>query len=100
MLKLKSVQSYPGLRYFVSFDHFLAKKKDKCHPISMLRQDLEPSHQGASFRPQNERRVTTLFVDPYCNFRTLVARDRVGMKIFREMKHVNVFPQIQGTIKS
>ena len=43
--------------------------------------DLEFSHQGASFTPQNERHYNTLCFDPHGNFKTLVAGGRVGMKI-------------------
>ena len=72
--------------YFASFRPFLAKKRGKFHPISILRPDLESTHQGASLRPHNERRVTTLFFDPHCNFETLVARGRVGMKILEKFE--------------
>ena len=35
----------------------------------------------ALFIPQNERNVITLFFDPHCNFKTLVARARVWISI-------------------
>ena len=48
--------------YFASFQSFFKVKKGvKCYPISILRPDLEPSHQGACLRHQNERKVKTLF---------------------------------------
>ena len=73
--------------YFASFRPFFGQKRGKCHPISILRPDLESSHQGASFRHQNERRVTTLFFDPHCNFKTFFVRGRGGDENFRELEH-------------
>ena len=81
---------------FCHFDLFFGGGECiKCYPISIFRPDLESSHQGASFRHQNELIVNTLFLAPHCNLKNLVARGRVGMKIKKKMKHVNVFPQIQ-----
>ena len=80
---------------------FLSKNGVKCYLISILRPDSEPSCQGASFRHQNERGwKKTLFLTPHSNFKFLVARGWVGIIFFREMKHANLLPEIQGTMKS
>ena len=70
----RKVAKYP----FCQFSTVFYQKWVKCHPISILRPDLESFHQGASLRPQHERNVKTLFFDPHCNFKTLVAGGSVG----------------------
>ena len=45
------------------FDGFSAKTWVKYYPNSTLRPDLESSHHGAYFRPQNERNFENLFFD-------------------------------------
>ena len=77
----QKLAKYPILSVF---DHFSAKNGVTCYPISILRHGLESSLQGTSLRPQNERIINTLFFDPHCNFKTLIARGQVGMKILEK----------------
>ena len=95
--ELKSDENYPSFwpkknsrklaKYHILsvFDRFFfAKNRVKYYPISVMRPELESSHQGASFKPQNERWCYALFLHPPCNFKSLLARGRVGIKILEK----------------
>ena len=56
------------------------QKGIKYYPIRILRPVLESSHQGVSFRPQNERKLITLFFSPHGRHRRA---DRGGGRVPR-----------------
>ena len=80
--------------YFVSFDSFdslFAKKGVKCHPISILRQDLESSHPNETFWPPNESKLEKIILAPYSISKTfndlapilqLTDRAQISYKVF------------------
>ena len=69
--------------YFASFRPFLGQKWGQMlsNFSSETDQIWNPLIKAHLLNPQNERVTNTLFFDPHCDFKTLVARGRVGMKI-------------------
>ena len=61
----KTVKNTGKIARFAKFRPFLGKYWVKCRPISILRPDLEFSHPGTSFWPQNSRKTKILFFTPY-----------------------------------
>ena len=85
--------------YIFSFRPFLAKNEVEYYPISILRPDSESSHQGASIRHQNGKDYKTLFFDYPLQFEIFGYQGQGGDNNFREMKHANLFPEVQSMIK-
>ena len=51
----KTIENWQNTLSYQFLTVFIGQNGVKCYPIPILRPDLKSSHQGASFRPQNER---------------------------------------------
>ena len=83
---------------FCQFSTFFAKKRVKCHPIWILRPDLEYPDQGASFTLQNEKGLETLFFGPHRNFKTWVLVCTAQSESIHEKNDTIELAMLQRTI--
>ena len=68
----KTVRNWQNTRFY-QFSTVFWPKGLICYPISILRPDLESSHEVASNHPQIERKIKTSFFGPHNNFKTSIA---------------------------
>ena len=57
-------QIWQFCQFLSVFDSYLAKRGVQCHPISILRPDMESPHPDASFWPRNWWKLNILFFGP------------------------------------
>ena len=86
----KNRRMWQNTRIYQFSTLFLTKKGVKYYPISILRPDLESSHQGASNWLQIERKIQTLFFGPRRNFKiSTTFGDQTGHFWENKLYHVN-----------